>query len=188
MGPQLQLVFKESYSFIDTPNIFKVAAGYPCVYLWGVQQQDGSYLIHYIGQTQDIKKRSLEHLQHILSLDYGIFEPNALRKGQLKFLWQGFWRLKFKFEPWQVANFYVTHSQQIVDYIRTIRIFPSNPIKDTKVRLNIEGHLARYLKTTPYVSIYPLDTRTGISQEPLGITVKVKSLFNIKGLPPTLSI
>ncbi len=171
---QLSLIFTGPYYFTKSPNIFNLPAKYSAVYLWTVPQEDKkSALIHYIGETQDVRKRFFEHLQLIFSLNYGIFDNKALQKGELKIIWPGFWRTKLNFDPTKITAIYQELNKTITEYINLLEFYVSTPISDQRIRRNIEGHLAIYLKKTEYKGIYPPDTRTGISPQPLDIAVTI---------------
>ncbi len=190
---QLYLTFTGPYYFTKSPNIFNLPAKYSAVYLWTVPQEDKkSALIHYIGETQDVRKRFFKHLQLIFSLNYGIFDNKALQKGELKIIWPGFWRTKFNFDPTKITAIYQELNKAITEYVNLLEFYVSTPINDQKLRRNIEGHLAIYLKKTEYKGIYPPDTRTGISPQPLDIEVIIRFNYltsrKLLGTPKTIII
>ena len=172
--PTISLTFTGPYYFTKSPNIFNLPAKYPAVYLWTVpQKHNKTALIHYIGETMDVRHRFYEHLQYIFSLNYGVFDISALQNGKIKLLWPGFWRIKLNFDPKQMPDTYRKLNTTIIKYINLLKFYVSTPVEDQKTRRNIEGHLAIYLKRSKYKGIYPLDTRTGISPKPLGKTVTI---------------
>jgi len=136
------------------------------IYIWTIKQKiDNTHFIHYIGETKSFANRHKEHLNEILCLNYGIFDPKDAKEGISNFIWKGLWRDKSLDAPLRQLETYKKFHEQILEYISIINIFfaelPENKV-DTQLRKHIEGCLGWNLRKIhqEYTSLYPDDCRT----------------------------
>ncbi len=99
---EVRLDFQGPFSFVESSSsIFKA----PCastggVYLWTIRQRDDdTHLIHYVGETNSLADRHYDHLNHILSLNYGIFHPEKAQEGFCELVWPGLWGRRMPDDP-----------------------------------------------------------------------------------------
>jgi len=65
---------------------------YPGIYLWTIEYIHGGYIIYAAGITRrTIHKRFQEHTHNIRNGIYTLFDLEAMKQGQRKEIWHGFW-------------------------------------------------------------------------------------------------
>jgi len=161
------------------------AANSAGVYLWTIKQDvDGSHLIHYVGETKNFGKRHREHLINILSLNYGIFEPDDARKGICTFLWRGLWRDRTADGPAKLISEYISLSQCVVRYIKVINIFYAELIIENALRKHIEGCIGWNLRNNHVdcKQLYPDDNHIGTMKEKKNGRLIITANQKIQGL------
>lgn len=73
--------FKGPFKFEGKDSIFdEITSVVNGVYLWCVQNNNGSFLVYYVGEAIDIKKRMYDHLKNQLEGKYTGHCPDALKK------------------------------------------------------------------------------------------------------------
>ncbi len=163
----------------------------PCVYLWTIRREsDGAHLIHYIGEASAFAGRQREHLIRILGLDYGIYDVEGASRGEINLVWPGLWRDKSPTGPTLALSQYESMAPRVVAYAGAIAVFVAPLERDRDFRRQVEGSIARSLRTrhSKDCSLYPSDNRTGVTSEPMGVTLKISSDERIAGLDSVLEI
>lgn len=162
-----------------------------CVYLWTIRREsDGAHLIHYIGETDALAKRHREHLIDMLGLNYGSFDLQSARQGELVQVWPGLWRDKSPTAPATALARYASMAQAKAEYIEAISVFVAPLDVDRGMRRHIEGSIAKSLraKQSPDGALYPSDVRTGVSRSISGVRLHITSDELIAGLDSVLDI
>src|ERR1700722_2897920 len=95
--PPMQLHFHGPYpACSETADVFdgcehQNSTG---LYLWGVEQATGHYRISYIGETErSFYYRTKEHIIQTLGGNYRVIDPDLMRTGVQRIIWDGLWRL-----------------------------------------------------------------------------------------------
>ena len=159
------------------------------IYLWTLSDSDSIY-IHYIGETTSFLKRQKEHLLNILSLNYGLFSPNAVAENSPTPIYGGAWRDKSSdpltgaIENWDI------YKDQIIPYIDSLHVYFAETACDTSARRHIEACIAHDLRVNhPEDKLfYPDDNRTTMRKVKLGYHLRVHCSDNIKGLSDSIEI
>lgn len=155
------------------------------VYLHTVKQDsDHNHLIHYIGETVSLGKRHREHLIHILGLNYGIFDSDSLKRGNLKLLWKGLWRDKTESGPSMQIEAYQKNHDDVLRYISALNVFFAELSVDKYMRKHIEGCIAWHLRNNQpeHNVLYPNDNRTGTGKNKNTGNLRITSTEPIRGL------
>ena len=157
----MKLEFKGPLSFVgDVQMVFSGdLEEISCVYLWTIEQQSGDYLIHYIGETNQLALRHREHLVNILGFSYGIFDARKLRNGICELLWPGLWRKKTPDGPKEALYAYRSLSDEVLAYLGSISIFYAEVDADRPGRKLIEGIIGWNLREVhpEHAILYPAD-------------------------------
>jgi len=159
------------------------------VYLWTIRQEaDGSHLIHYVGETLHLAKRHREHLIHILSLNYGIFDPDDARRGTCTFLWKGLWRDRAADGPAKLIAQYAGLAEVVVRYVNEINIFFAELKIENILRKHIEGCIGWNLRNnhTDCKQLYPDDNHVGTMKEKKNGRLLITASQTIQGLDPII--
>lgn len=162
------------------------------VYLWTIKQKKENYhLIHYVGESKFFAKRQKEHLNSILGLYYGIFDPEKAQNGKLEILWKGTWRIKDNNGPSLQLKAYEKLSSIILKYISVINIFfaETESIDDNK-RKHIEGSIGWNLrkKYPEFKVLYPDDNHIGTRLNKYNEKLTITTQEEIKGIDNELEI
>lgn len=183
----LELDFVGPYSFQDSNlSVFKA----PCassagVYLHTIKQQnDGSHLIHYIGETTSLAKRHREHLTNTLGLNYGIFDYKKAQVGILELVWPGLWRDRTPEGPSrQIKAYHVVHDS-VIKYLSVLNIFFAEVDTDRALRKHIEGCIGWNLrnKHPELKALYPDDNRVGVMEDKNHGLLRIRTTEKILGL------
>lgn len=118
-----QLHFDGPYTFTagDRSLFHSPCAKAAGVYLWTFRQHaDGSHLIHYVGETKAFAKRHREHLIHVLSLNYGLFDPDKAQQGISEVCWPGLWRRKSADGPTECLKAYGELNDVVLRYVQAL--------------------------------------------------------------------
>jgi len=112
------------------------------IYLWTVPYKD-SELVYYVGETgRNFEIRMIEHIQNYLSGEYGINEPEQLKKGKRVRIWEGTWRGE------KVENFlgkYEEFIPKIFELLKLYRFYLIPMNFEINLRKRIEGELCKHL-------------------------------------------
>jgi len=183
----LELDFVGPYSFVDGEiTLFKA----PCassagVYLWTIRQQnDGSHLIHYVGETTSIAKRHREHLINILGLNYGIFDAGKAQTGISELIWPGLWRDKTLDGPSRQIQAYGIMHDRVLSYLSTLNIFFAEVNVERALRKHIEGCIGWNLrnKHPEAKMLYPDDNHVGTMDNKNHGVLLIRAAEQIRGL------
>ena len=189
--PDLQINFEGPFTFTDGERslFHSTYAKSEGVYLWTIQQNvDASHLIHYVGETKTFAKRHREHLIHILSMDYGIFDPTDAATGQCTILWSGLWRDKSPEGPGRLISEYMKLKDAVPQYLASLSIFFAPTALEQGLRKHVEGCIGWNLRTKPPESkvLYPDDNRIVIKQKKDNGHILVGSVAAIRGLDASI--
>ena len=160
------------------------------IYLWTFRQTGGSHLIHYVGETRNFSERHREHLIHILSMNYGIFDPDDAKNGICTLLWKGLWRDKSPEGPNKLIEEYPNQTSAVLRYINELTVFFA-PIKvDKELRKHIEGSIGWNLRLNHKgcKKLYLDDNKIGIKPTMRNIRLRISSSEKISGLNPEIDI
>ena len=161
------------------------------VYLWVVRYKDG-YLVHYIGETgTSFNKRMKEHMIQTLGGNYRVCNPEALREGKEKIMWDGLWRRGTRDKMPEFVDRYVELSPVIRDYLEVIEVLVAPLQVESRVRRRIEGALARSIQDqpSPASNLLPDDIRyTTRKKDEVPIPVHVMSHTKVLDLPDRISV
>ena len=112
------------------------------IYLWTVPYNN-SELVYYVGETgRNFEIRMTEHIQNYLSGEYGINEPEQLKKGKRVRIWEGTWRGE------KVENFLSKYEEfipKIFELLKLYRFYLIPMNFETNLRKRIEGELCKHL-------------------------------------------
>lgn len=185
--PELPLHFDGPYKFTTgDASLFHS----PCdkeagVYLWTFRQHaDGSHLIHYVGETMSFAKRQREHLIHILSLNYGMFDPDKAQQGISEILWPGLWRKKSADGPAECLEAYVSLNDVVRRYVEALNVFFAPTTVEPLLRKHIEGCIGWNLRMRhpEHKVLYPDDNHIGTSRDKTNGVLRITSAEPIRGL------
>lgn len=119
------------------------------IYLWTVRFRDG-FLINYVGETGvSFYKRMKEHAIQCMGGNYRICDPEWLRKGEKRILWNGMWRKGTRNLMQVFADKYVELAPVIKEYLETLDIFIAPIQTNKRIRQRIEGAIAFSLREQP---------------------------------------
>ena len=137
-----------------------------------------------------LAKRQREHLLAQLSLDYGICDVEALKKGELKFIWNGLWRNRSSKNIENLLSIYPKISKEVIANVNVNEIFFTEIDTDMKTRRAIEGIIGYTLrnKFPEYKTLYPDDNRIARSLIPMNIKIEVSMAEKILGLDTEYNI
>lgn len=173
-------------------SLFHAAcASSPGVYLWTFKQDsDSSYMIHYVGETISFAKRHREHLVHILSLNYGLFDPDKAKRGVCSILWEGLWRDRSADGPAKLLDRHAELALTVRCYVECLDIFFAGLDVDRQTRKHVEGAIGWNLRNRyPAAKIlYPDDNHIGISRTPIGASLHITATETIQGLDTAIPI
>jgi hypothetical protein len=164
-----------------------------CVYLWTTQSGlDGSYWIHYIGETGRLSLRHRQHLTQILGLNYGINDVGAAGKETEEYVWRGMWRElrdANRAGPMRCVELYQKLAPDVVKYVEALSVFVAPVDIDRRLREHVEGSIARNLRANypEFCALYSTDCRTGVGED-RGIRLEITWGAPIAGLDPVLDI
>ena len=166
-------------------------ANLPGIYLWTFKQErDGSHLIHYVGETVSFAKRHREHLVHVLSLNYGLFDPDHAKQGVSTLIWPGLWRDRSADGPSRLLTRYPELTKVIPQYVGALTVFFAELDTDTLLRRHIEGAIAWNLrKKHPEAKcLYPDDNHVGTSKILHKARLLISASEPIQGLDAEIQI
>ena len=160
------------------------------VYLWTFKQNDGSHLIHYVGETTAFARRQREHLIRVLSLDYGMFDPDDAKKGICNIVWPGLWRDKSPDGPSSLIKRYAELAPMVVRYLHELTVFFAPVEVETQLRRHIEGSIGYNLRNRypQQRRLFPDDNHIGTSKTPHNVRLLISSTEPIQGLDGELEI
>ena len=162
------------------------------VYLWTFRQNaTGSHLIHYVGETTSFANRHREHLIHILSMDYGIFDPDDAKNGKCTIIWPGLWRDKSADGPRKLLGRYAELAATVVlRYLNSLTVFFAPLNVDTQLRRHVEGSIGWNLRNRhPHLrSLFPDDNHIGTSKTMHNVRLLITSSEPIQGLDQEIAI
>ena len=187
----LSLHFAGPFTFSSGPQSlfhseFANAEG---IYLWTVQQaQDSSHLICYVGETTNFGKRHREHLIHILSMNYGVFDLDAAMHGQHVVLWGGLWRAKNIDGPDQLLSKFGDLVDRVRRNINITTIFFAPTQLESRLRKHVEGCIGWNLrnKHPEYKVLYPDDNHIGTGKRKDNGILRITADANIRGLDASI--
>lgn len=185
----MELNFQGPYVFHSDNNnlIFNEPISHQAgIYLWAINYKNG-YLIEYIGETGVLfYKRMKEHFIQTVGGNYRICDPQSLKEGKVKIIWNGMWRKGTRDKMPSFLNSYTQLCPVIQNYLKTVEIFLAPFEADRKLRRRIEGAIAKFIKEqpSPIGDLLPSDIRYTLrkkSEKP--IAVQLKSSKKIFGFP-----
>ena len=159
------------------------------IYLWAVKMTTGNYRVSYIGETGvSFYKRMKEHLIQKLGGNYQICDPEAMKRGEHKVIWNGLWRKGTRDKMPEFFSQYESLAPTIKKCISTLKLFVA-PIKlESHQRRVIEGALAEAIKSDEMASsLLPKDIRYYRSKD-TGVLVSCTSDKPIEGLPKQFEV
>ena len=159
------------------------------VYLWTFRQDvDGAHLIHYVGETLSFAKRHREHLIHVLSMNYGLFEPEKAQQGVSEILWPGLWRRRSADGPAECLAAYATLNEAVRRYLDALCVFFAPTSVETNLRKHIEGCVGWNLRMWHPVHkvLYPDDNHIGTNRDKTHGVLRITSSEMIRGLDPEI--
>jgi len=183
LGP-FSLFKKDEFDYFFNSPVIKETG----IYLWAFPYKD-SELIYYIGETgRNFEIRMVEHIQNYLSGEYGINEPEEMKKGHRERIWEGLWR-GAKFEVF--ISRYKELVPKILELLSLLRIYLIPIDCKTNLRKRIEGEISKHLFDQGGIvgNFQEPDYRyqlREISNGPLKIKLNFEP--NILGLPEELTI
>jgi hypothetical protein len=189
----IKIHFEGPFTFAGETSIFQsplsTSEG---VYVWTFRQTaTGSHLIHYVGETTSFGKRHKEHLVHILSMNYGIFDPEDAKNGKCTVIWSGLWRDRSANGPSKLlAQYGALAPTAVLRYVQSLTVFLA-PLKvDTQTRRHVEGSIGWNLRNRyPHLrTLFPDDNHIGTSKRMLNARLSVTSSEPIQGLDPEIGI
>jgi len=159
------------------------------IYLWTIKSNLG-YLIHYIGETENLAKRHREHLINILGLNYGIFEVSQAREGKQVLIWRGLWRYRYSFPIEEILKIYPGIASQVIEYINSLDVFFAELDCDLNIRRHIEGSIGWNLrnKYPDFKVLYPDDNHIGTKRGKMMKKLVITSDEKILGLDPEMEL
>jgi hypothetical protein len=183
----IELNFTGPYKFSQPGNNiftspYAESAG---VYLWTIRQKcDGSYLIHYVGETASFAKRQRQHLIGILGLDAGIFDPDRAQNGVCNLVWPGMWRDQSPKAPLRQIKAYEFINKTVLEYVDIIDVFFAKTDIDVQTRRHAEGCIAWNLRNNHPEDrvLYPDDNHAGMSRSMKNGSVMIRANEHIRGL------
>ena len=153
------------------------------IYLWTIEQNDETgHWIHYIGETYEFGKRHREHLNGILSLQYGICDVEKARKGELEFLYHGGFRNKDLKAATDQLDQWADLQDEILQYLSAISLFIAPLEADNTGRREVEGLIAWDLKKNhaEVAALLPDDIRFWAPKK--NVSLNIRSPEKIAGL------
>jgi hypothetical protein len=161
---KIEIIFKGPFSFSEkNRSLFQCRYNNSQgIYLWTFKTKNG-YMIHYVGETTRFAKRHREHLINILGLNYGIFDPECAKNGELSMIWKGLWREKTNDNIIEFLALYSNITNTVINYIESIDIFFAEINVEENIRKHIEGTIGWNLRNNQkaYKSLYPDDNHVG---------------------------
>jgi hypothetical protein len=183
----LELHFDGPYTFAagDRSLFHSSCATAAGVYLWTFRQQnDGGHLIHYVGETISFAKRQREHLIHVLSLNYGMFDPEKAQHGIAEILWPGLWRKKSADGPAECLEAYGALNEVVKRYVQALNVFFAPTTVEPLLRKHVEGCVGWNLRMRhpEHKVLYPDDNHIGTSKDKTNGFLHITSAEPIRGL------
>ena len=183
----LQLHFDGPYTFTagDRSLFHASCAKAAGVYLWTFRQNsDSSHLIHYVGETISFAKRQREHLIHILSMNYGVFDPDKAQQGIAEVRWPGLWRRKSADGPMECLKAYGALNDVVLRYIEVLNVFFAPTSIDQQLRKHVEGCVGWNLRMRypDHKVLYPDDNHIGTNADKTNGILCITSSEVIRGL------
>lgn len=158
------------------------------IYLWLIEVNKKNIIIYLGMTTRTFYSRTKEHLFNQLSGIYSIKEPELLKRGLIKNLWDGLYGKKNKNKLTDYIRKYKELAEINFDYIKMHQIMVAPLNYDNQVISRIEGAIAREIKKNTEYGRY-LDS--GIrypkhKSDDNGIEIRIKCPIKIEGLNNTI--
>lgn len=159
------------------------------IYLWTHRQKnDGTHMIHYVGEATRFGKRHREQLINILGLNYGIFNSEKTQQGVSELLWRGLWRYNTEDAPCKTISEYRRINAQVVSYVESLCIFFAELNIDGKIRKHIEGCIGWNLRNNhpECRQLYPDDNYVGAMKDKNHVQLIITAPEVIRGLDASI--
>jgi hypothetical protein len=176
------------------PDLDTAAVAASCgVYLWTVDY-GGGFLVYAAGETRrPFRKRFREHTREYRSGRYTVFDAAAMRRGERRKVWPGFWFSKRR--PPQLERTYSERSGEIAkaleELLSSYRVFVAPLALDRRVLQRIEAAImaALYAAESP-ASLLPDRGMALAPRWPGEHVIRVKNIYPalIHGLPDELEV
>ena len=160
----LDLDFRGPFTFAAGPrSLFDCAdRSVSSVYVWTIRsERDSRYYVHYVGEAEHFARRQREHLVHVLGLNYGILDPAAARRGEVRWVGRGLWRDRTPAGPADALARYPLLTAAVTEYLEALDVFVAPVEGDRAFRRRVERALADRLRLDRPESgvLYPADNR-----------------------------
>ncbi len=188
----VHLHFKGPFTFTGGPGcVFESSIGNSAgVYLWTIpQDEDGSHLVCYVGESKQIAGRQREHLTNMLGLNYRIIDSDKARNGVCEIVWPGMWRDRSSSGPVRAIAEYSNLNGQVVSHIAAHRIFIAETTLETQLRKHVEGCIGWNLRKRhpQHKVLYPDDNHVGAMRDRDRGYIRITSDEVIRGLDPAIA-
>ena len=190
---RLSLRFKGPFVLAgsDAPLIFSDSVAQEAgIYLWAVPYVGGGLVVTYVGETHSaFGQRMKEHAIQTLGGNYRVSDPDLLRQGVDRVLWNGLWRSGTRDRLPEYLERFVELAPVIRRQLMSLRVLIAPLQTETRVRRRIEATIANHIKrqAPPASALLPRDVRYHGRREPEeAIFVHVSSDVEVLGLPAAL--
>jgi hypothetical protein len=160
------------------------------IYLWTVRHEHEGFLVHYVGETgASFSQRMKDHMIQTLGGNYRVCDPDLMRQGVEKVLWNGLWRKGTRDKMPEFMELYTELAPVIKKFLEIAEIFFAPLTVDKRTRQRIEGAIANAIKEQPALAgnLLPHDIRYfKRKKDEAPIVVNIECSENIIGLPRCL--
>ena len=161
------------------------------IYLWVAEMPDCQYRISYIGlTTRSFYDRIKEHMLYQLGGYYRIYDPEALKKGELRIIWGGLWGKGRHDKYPDFWSQYIQLAPYAKELLSIQRILIAPLQCDKRLLTRIEGGIAKTIREcSESSSLLPQDVHYQYrinTETPVG--VKLTLPCPVQGLPSTIMV
>lgn len=168
-------------------------AGCCGVYLWAVEH-DGGFLVYAAGETRrPFRVRFREHTREYRAGRYTVFDAAAMRRGERRKVWPGFWYSKLR-RP-NLERDYSERSEQIAAALEKLlsgyRVFVAPLAPERRLLKRVEAAIMAVLYAADGpASVLPDRGMALAPRWPSEPVIRVKSVFPalIHGLPEEIDV
>jgi hypothetical protein len=161
------------------------------IYFWAVQMPDDQYRISYIGITKrSFYHRTKEHIINQLGGIYGIYDAEAMRRGELKVLWGGLWGKGRLDKLPEFIRQYETLAPHAKESLSVQKLFVAPLQYEARLMASIEGAMAAVIRESRDASsLLPEGIRywrRGNAEAPVNVKFELPCV--VQGLPTEIAV
>jgi hypothetical protein len=161
------------------------------IYFWAVQMPDDQYRISYIGITKrSFYHRTKEHIINQLGGIYGIYDAEAMRRGELKVLWGGLWGKDRLDKLPEFIRQYETLAPHAKESLSVQKLFVAPLQYEARLMARIEGAMAAVIRESRDASsLLPEGIRywrRGNAEAPVNVKFELPCV--VQGLPTEMAV